>query len=742
MKTIVINTSKAVENTHLNVLFKTPFDESSLIWFDKNLNELHQTACDIKNSLINDTDKIDRDYNLIVLVDLFGFAYSKEQAAANLYKALITEYVAVTLVSKLANNFALIPEESAVYFLDSAKNENEFDPNTLTYSNPTEQNQDEQSRLHEIVFTDTPEDDTSELVDNLRYQAPKTTSFTNTQKLIMKLFGWNEQLTAEQIEWKLKSAAAESEYLADLSEVFSASKESIRKAGSTANALLTALMDVENKLSETKANGWDAAVFESLVPQVLKPNYKIKSLTCRFCRDNEQSLIESLFGLFSNVFTCVQNAAISDTVKEYDAKCIEKLLSSALKKYRYFSDEKHMTVEFDPISQLFKKREKIFSKWKNLYESETNYSSPFHGKSAKDIPSFIRNACKDKKGPNSMRDEAEKMTGFDRSFHTLVADIYDNYDEQLIHAENEYLLQTLLKDFWNWRDTQTNNSFRKIVKDELSEIKQSEETLRDFDTDSSFIIEELESEYVTILNDITDAAHQMTTNKNILLETKNVMIRYMDLMNKGKRWLISLVGAVIAVAASVLPYIAILSSSNNENIIHRILYIVFTAGFAALYGLASYVYIHKINSKKKLLIEELTALKEKSEKNRCERIAALYEFYTTSVQKAENHYLLSRELSRIEHENSKKSIQRNTHKNQLKKMEERVRRYMTLLKMVTENDKEDKYALTPEDEKQFDSELRLTVTEPFHSPENFKVYSILSPDFNAEADQISEGGEQ
>ncbi len=79
---------------------------------------------------------------------------------------------------------------------------------------------------------------------------------------------------------------------------------------------------------------------------------------------------------------------------------------------------------------------------------------------------------------------------------------------------------------------------------------------------------------------------------------------------------------------------------------------------------------------------------------------------------------------------------------QLKKMEERVSRYMTLLKMVTENDKEDKFALTPEDEKQFESELRLTVTEPFHSPGNFKVYSILSPDFNAEADQITEGGEQ
>ena len=38
MKTIVINTSKEAKNTKLDILFKTPFDEGSLLWIDNRLS--------------------------------------------------------------------------------------------------------------------------------------------------------------------------------------------------------------------------------------------------------------------------------------------------------------------------------------------------------------------------------------------------------------------------------------------------------------------------------------------------------------------------------------------------------------------------------------------------------------------------------------------------------------------------------------------------------------------------------
>ena len=44
MRTVVINTSKEAKKSKLNILFKAPFDQTSLLWIDRKLDALGECA--------------------------------------------------------------------------------------------------------------------------------------------------------------------------------------------------------------------------------------------------------------------------------------------------------------------------------------------------------------------------------------------------------------------------------------------------------------------------------------------------------------------------------------------------------------------------------------------------------------------------------------------------------------------------------------------------------------------------
>ena len=718
MRTIVINTSKEAISSRLDLLFKAPFDQSSLLWFDTELCEVSDSALRIKQALITDTDTIDRDYNLIVLVDLYKFPHSNEKDAVSIYKALITRHIGVMLVNRLHAELDLIPRETSVYFADSAELENDWTTKKLA-KNPRELQQlenklsvESQIRSKLNANGDIEDENDPDAAENNTEREP-------VQKRIMEIFGWKEDMAPNEFLWKIKASITDDEYI-DFTETFKITAESIKSSHESAKVIDIALESVMAILADRENRDWSGRAVTANVPEILNRDYEIYALTCFFKRDNEQSLIESYFNLFANVFSCVRNKKLTSSVESYDRNRIVEIFRDALKKYRYFSDEKNITVDFEPISNIFDEWEAISDKRK---KNADEYNKEYKGYTPEQVADEI---MADKSGASDRDNKitAGKMRGIDGQFYDIVSDIFDNYDTEIINEQNNKIVKTCLKCLWKWRDDQTNEEFIRDIKAKFEKNNQGGKYDQNIvSADMAFMKEDYEREYTSLINSITETEHKLAANNDILLETKELMVKYSDLMRKGKKYLICTIGAVIAIVAAALPYIYVQSYSINENIIHRILYILFTAGFIVLYGTASGIYIGKINKEKRILKDALSDLKKKSEDERRESIIALYTFYSDTVVKAETLYLLWREVIRREKENSRKFIKLNNHRKRLEKLTESVKRFMTSLKIeVTDAD----YEAVEEDIELYKREgLVLDASRSFYDDTNCKIYSIL-----------------
>lgn len=741
MRTIVINTSKEAINTKLDVLFKAPFDQSNLLWYDSNLTNLDAVAQKIKQTLINDADTVDRDYNMIVLVDLYDFPHGNEMDTTKLYKALLIRYIGVMLVNKLHSEFNLTPMGVSVYFVDSAKYQNYFSLETLT-SNPLEQERIANEALSGKENLQIETNAGGDLVDNVPMVKKKShVDRSREERLIMELFSWTEETNQDAFQWMLKASISEEIYL-DFSKTFEEAAVSIQNSHKSAKVLEIALESVVAILSDIEEGNWNEIAVARL-PVITSKDYSIYSLTCACKRDNEQSLVESYFSVFANIFSCVQSGQLHKTLTLYEKDSIKQLLIDALKKYQYFSDEKNIDVDFEAIGPIFELRERVYKSRRENAQKQNAYKD----KTAEEVADIIMQTTNTNDSTNEVVSGGAKLHGLDRAFYTLVDEVFANYDPEKVKKQNDTIVKSCLKGLWNWRDEQTSEAFKKEVELVLTNAgkngeKAGTQTASEASrADIAFIKEEYEREYTELINAVTEAEHKLVENQNILLETKDLILKYGDLMRKGKWYLISFIGAIIAVITSVFPYIYMQSYSTNETVIHRVLYGLFIVGFVLLYSVASGIYIGKINKKKRLLKEELEQLKVKSEEERRASIAALYTYYTQTIIDTESHCLLWRELLRRDRENSKKGIKRNNHKKRLEMLAGAVKRFMTMLKFSVEDEACEN---TAADEKKYEElGLRLNSDASFYSADNQKVYSILlEKSLPEKSETKKEGGEE
>lgn len=730
MRTIVINTSKEAENTKLNILFKAPFDQSSVLWFYRGLPEIGELACEIKQAVITDADVIDRDYNLIVLVDLYSFPRGNEKDANRIYKALLTNYIRVNLVTKLYDEFNLMPMEVSVYFTDSAKLETVV--STPAFRNPLEQKIAEEQAALDSERPRLRRDEDGNLIDSSEIKLFENKVRSVEELLIMSIFSWTEKMDSESFVWTLKISITEDEYL-DFYKVFFNTAESIKNSDKTADVLSIALNGVQNILSNSEQKGDWRSNYTVRYPISIGGEIDFNCISCSFLRDNEQSLTEGYFSVFANIYTCVKNGRLSREYKSYGKDEIKHMLKNALERFEYFSNEDNISLTFESVAEVFMCREAIYKK-RGEIAKEANGNSK---KNKDEIIAEIKNVSvvpKDYTDGNVP--SGARMHGVDGEFYSLVSDIFRNYDEEVIRAQNHQIVEVCLKDLWKWRDKQTNEDFIDTLKQtiKMSGEYKKDKTPEDSKADIAFIREEYDRESTELLNAVTEAEHNLASNQNILFETKELILQYGDLMRKGKIYLISLIGGFIAVLASIFPYLYVQTYSSDSNIIHRILFFIFTAGFVALYCAASLIYSSKISRKKRELCNELKELKDKSEEERERSIRALYEFYSETIIKTESHYLLWREILRRDRENSKKHMMRNNHRKHLKQLVESVRSFATKMKLELDNKSDDQGG-------NFETHLELKGEESFFSPNNRNVYSIL-PDEYAVSEDDEEGGKE
>ena len=728
MKTIVINTSKEAVETKLDILFKTPCDRNSLIWLETELKDIQNVPPLIRQALVDNTDIVDRDYNLIVLVDLYRLPRGNDSGFASVYKPLIARYIGMNVVCKLYSDQGLIPAATSIYFADSSTESAWYTYTEFEAQNAEEQRKKQNREALEAEekqgsMTDG-EDGLVDVFDAADPRASKKSKRAQRQKFIMELFGWTEEMTKNDISWILPIDAGKEKVL-DFGSVFMLENTSITSRPDGYSVVDSAISAVEKLISETAEVNGDSknGCFVSFLSNSATIEYSTNCITHHFERDNEQTVIEGFFNIFANIFTCVQKKRISQQFKLYSGEKIKQMLLSALKKYEYFSDEDNITLEFEPIAKIYEIKDEIFK--------------------ARRSASQIANKNKDKT-PYEVADEimaetvsekttavTEKMRGLDREFHSLVESIFNNYDTELIKKQNGRIVKECLTGLWNWRDKQTCDDFRQTVDATLKRASgEGGKTKSNVRETVAFIEAEYEREYSQLINEVTEAEHRLSANKNILLETKDLVLKYGDLMRKGKWYLVSFIGALIAIAVSVLPYIYVEYYVGTDNLVFKVMYLLFTAGFACLYGISAAIYTSKIVSKKRKRKDDLEQLKLKSESERRESIAALYKYYSETVVKTENHCLLWREILRRDRENSKKGIKRNNHIKRLEFLIGEVKRFMTMLKLDYEDDA---CRVTDEDIKRYTEEgLYLDAEESFHSATNQKIYSVLSEDNSAD----------
>lgn len=740
MKTIVINTSKEAAETKLDVLFKTPCDRNSLLWFETELADIHGMPPVIRQALIDDVDVVDRVYNLIVLVDLCCLPHGNDSNYVNIYKPLLARYIGMKLVYPLHSEQGLTPKATSVYFADSSTAGAWYDYAEFKDINAVEQRKREEREALEAerVMAETDTDGEGGLVDtfdaadkNVKKEKSSDQNDKMINKIIMDIFGWSEDMTKDDVYWNIPLTVDKQKYL-DYTSVFSLETAAIscRPEG---YPVINNALDVIKKVIANGEKKGEQRFFVSRLPDsapiISSPDgeptiYEINCLTYKFARDNEQAVIEGFFNLLANIFNCVQAKRLTREFETYCVDNIKEMLLCALKKYKHFSIEENITVKFEPVAKIYELKNSIFSARKKNASSSAN-TEP------KD-PYEVADEIMSKTVSSAMR-ESSRLRGVDREFQALVESIFNNYDVELIREQNSNIVKECLTGLWAWRDKQTGEDFKRTVDAVLNKpgIKDdSENTKENVRETVSFIDEEYEREYARLINEVTETEHSLSSNKNILLETKDLVLKYGDLMRKGKVYLISSVGAFISVATAVLPYLYVEYYAGTNPFTFASMGPLIVAGALSLYGTAASIYATKIASKKRKLRDELEELKKKSEDDRRESIAALYKYYSQTVIDAENHCLLWREISRRDRENSKKGIKRNNHIKQLEFLAGEVQRFMTMLKFDFANDA---CAVTDDDRKRYENEgLCLNAEESFHSEDNQKIYSVLSEKITAD----------
>ena len=722
MRTIVINTSKEAQNTKLASLFSTPFDRSSLIWLESNLPDLGGNAQVIRQNLLEHADTVDRDYQLIVLVDLYPFPCGNYRDAIEMYKKLLSRYVTGGLISILETRLSLAPRGVSIYFVDSAKSELGLELPSMP-QNPVveaeqrkEKEKEEEERAAARVGK---KDKDGNLSDEgcLAPEGKKKDPLSPDDKLLIKLFGWELAEKTPQFSWKLKASVLADEYL-DFTEIFKETSSAIAASHETADKLGIALREVLQSLNMPTETG------DNRIP--------VHILTCKVNRDNQQSKLEGFFRVFANIFTCVQENCLYDTQTEFDSEQIKGLLLTALKKYCYFSREENIDVTFEPLVALFDIREKIYER---MIEEAAEISE-YKGKTKEEVAERVMKDTTGKASSGQQTPEEEqpipsKLTGIDRQFYELAEEIFRNYDADTIRQQNNTIIKKCLKGLWNWRSRRTSIDFQAMAQNAEKTVSssktegQSASSQRD---DLETIREDYEKARDEMIDQVTEAEHKLAGNQDILLETRDLVLQYSHWMRKGRIYMISVLGAIFTVIASVWPFFYTQWCLGGSGILLLINGALGLGAAAFLYAIAASTYVSYIHRKKMVLLGEIGGLKDQSEKERLESLEALYLYYSRTLVKAETLCLLWREIQRRDQQNAQESIQRNYHINYLKKRADDVKGFITMMKLDTKSSGD------TAKEKDYDPQgLRLNAKGSCYDQDNRCVYSIL-PDAASDQD--------
>ncbi len=735
MRTIIINTTKEANDTGLDFLFKAPFDSKSLLWIDTALACIKDSAESIRETVFTQASLVDRDYKLIVLVNLCSFPRGDEEVAASIYKALLTKYISHELIERLVE-LSLVPESISLCYL-------------------------------EPEFKKTSSEDYGVRGEDGRLEAVE-------KRTLISLFGWDDTMTRDGIRWSLETSFDGS--FIDMRDTFAVYdgqvKNSLADSKQTATDLI---IDYVNSAVGNRED-WSGCRDIKLDSFANEQRLDAKFISFKLRTDNEQEYIEGYFSVFASVFKCVEEASTLRGIEALEHESIELLLKRARAKYKHYSEDENIELETEDVRLIVEGREKLkkmfvddaeelyglksvdgrdtCDKIRNKVASilgikgdgkdksigvdftafKTAFDSKNHkGNAAALIEDYRYKIDNDREsgGREGLQDKHLRKqrlsSSLDKGFKALVEAIYENYDADRIKAQNKKLIDNCYRSFWDSRDKQSHRTLieyinglkpadnsgnhEEQVKQELDDVKNG---------DLHFYRADKADDYNKLVEEITDVEHKICKNRDVLLETRSLALCYDDLKRRGRLGTLAVVGGLIAIATAILPYILIQGQSINSNIVHLVLYLLFTAGFAALYLIASIIFLNGIIKKKRALMSEAADLFAQSVWDRWESAVAFYTFYAKTTVEAEAHKLIWSEVEERVEKNRRYCAERNNHKIRLGHMIGLVDRFITRLKYSTDDGAES-YS--------FEGCDKLKGHEAYYTEHNRRIYSILDKDF-------------
>jgi hypothetical protein len=316
--------------------------------------------------------------------------------------------------------------------------------------------------------------------------------------------------------------------------------------------------------------------------------------------------------------------------------------------------------------------------------------------------------------------DPEEKRSVDETFREMTERIFDNYDTEKIQAQNNALIKSCLEGLWKWRDYQTDESLRQIINSRTGSNKSGDGPCGKREL-IAFLEEDYEARRAQLVEEVTEAECRLAAGGNVLLEAKKLALKYGDYMRKGKIGMISCIGAVFTVIATVFPFLCADISAVDRSTGMRVNLLLVIALCAGLYAIAAIIYMAFINRKKRELVEALRQPLERSEGERKESVMALHHYYNETVVYAETYCMLWREILRRDRENAKKGIKRNYHIKRMRSLAAEVDRCITLMKLDVSAEKR---KLETEDERKFEG-ITLNGELSCYDPVNREAYCFL-----------------
>ena len=621
MRTVVINTSKAEQNMRFDILFQMPFGADRLFWINEELQNLGGCVKTIADRVLKDAHFVNREMNVIVIVDKLAFPYGRYEAISEMYNKLLRLYVRSTLLQPLAK-ISLQPKESCLVTVEYATN-----PDLpIDFFEKMYDNADEQARAKEEARRKKAEkqyDENGEaLPDRHTYDddrppySDKTAGDGNIDQLqkqiLMKLFGWQTGMHGDELKWDVVIDVAQGTII-NFETVFPDIVKTCRLSGDRDLLDLT----IKNLIEAlVKAEGEKNPV-----------HYEIK---CPF--DSERDISFAYFQSLVHVYNCIEQGTLNVPAVNISEEKLKTLFEQAYAKYNYYADENHIPLTLEKLEGP--RDAEVLEKFADLtitLPEDASVTDP-----------LIRRAF----SPEPLRDAAdERLTkgSLDERFTNCAKAIAEDYAREHIEAQNTEVLMICMNQYLAWRDEKTAEGLKAAL-DEANKRKDDDPALKqDGIADITGRFEILEKKYEEMrkedIENIVSVANEPADYENVCHRTNVLCTEYDHLCKQAKRYKLAMFGGAACVAVLFLAYLIYEGVSGWKGLARLPLYLGTLAAFAAAYLCAMGWYIHKIRAKKTDLFIQLKELKELGEKRRLESLVRLKNYYETVMTRAETHSL-------------------------------------------------------------------------------------------------------